>query len=117
MIKLLLTLCLLLLGKLCCAQIDHGFTFGQIPMTDLQMKRYAKDSTANAVILDEFGESWIDNEGEHNLQHTYHVKIKILNSKGFDQANIVIPLYKNGSKQELVSKIQASTFNMVNNWV
>jgi len=117
MIRLLLTTCLLLLGKVCCAQIDHGFLFGQIPLSDLQMKSYAKDSTANAVILDEFGESWIDNEGDHNLQHTYHVKIKILNSKGFDQANIVIPVYKNNNKQEVASKIQASTFNLVNNRV
>jgi len=117
MIRLLLFSCLLLLGRVCCAQIDHGFPYGKVPLTDLQMKSYAKDSTANAIVLDEFGESWIDNDNDHNLQHTYHVKIKILNSKGFDQANIVVPLYKNGSKQELVTKIQASTFNLVNNRV
>ena len=115
MLKTLLTTYLLLVGFYCFAQEDTGFPYGQISMPDLLMKSYTKDSTANALVLNEFGKSWIDNENDNNLLHTYHVRIKILNSKGFDQANIAIPLYKNGSKQEQVHKIQASTFNLVNN--
>lgn len=115
MLKTLLTTYLLLVGFYCFAQEDIGFPYGQISMPDLLMKSYTKDSTANALVLNEFGKSWIDNENDNNLLHTYHVRIKILNSKGFDQANIAIPLYKNGSKQEQVHKIQASTFNLVNN--
>ena len=41
---------------------ENGFVYGQISLPDLQMKAYYKDSTANAVVLQEFGESRIDNE-------------------------------------------------------
>lgn len=81
------------------------------------MKSYPKDSTANAVVLDEFGETWIDSNEPHNLVHYYHVKIKILNGKGFDQANFNIPLYRNGNNQEKLTKIEASTFNLENSQV
>lgn len=99
------------------AQMEHGFKPGQISFDELVMKTYAKDSTANAVVLQEFGETWIDNGGDHNLRHYYHVKIKIFNSKGFDKANFTIPLYRNGSTRETVTQIEASTFNLENNKV
>ena len=104
-----------LFSHLAIAQYENGFKPGQVSIGDLTMKRYAKDSTANAVVLNEFGETWIDNSGDHNLLHYYHVKIKILNSKGFDKANFDIPLYRNGNNRERVTKIEASTFNLENN--
>ncbi|GEO02646.1 hypothetical protein AAE02nite_03100 [Adhaeribacter aerolatus] len=93
---------------------DSGFAFGQISLPDLQMKVYNPDSSASALVLQEFGESRIDNDNDYNLLHDYHVKIKILSSQGFDQANIQVPLYKQNGKTEKVSRIQASTFNLVN---
>ncbi|MGV3586835.1 MAG: DUF3857 domain-containing protein [Adhaeribacter sp.] len=93
---------------------ENGYPFGQIALFQLQMKTYEKDTTANAVVLQEFGESYIDNSNNHNLLHNYHVKIKILNSKAFDQANITLPLFKQNGKSEKVSNIQASTYNLVN---
>ena len=93
----------------------NGFQFGiTTNKSQLEMKVYEKDTTANAVVLQEFGESRIDDENDFNLLHDYHVKIKILNSKGFDQANISVPLYKQNGKTEKVYKIEASTFNLVN---
>lgn len=96
---------------------DHGFKFGEISKADLALKTYAKDTTANAVVLDEFGDTWIDSENDNNLLHEYHVRIKIFNSKAFDQANISIPLHKQEGKLERVFKIEASTFNLVDNKV
>lgn len=104
-----------LFARLALAQFDHGFKAGQVTFGELGMKTYAKDSTANAVVLNEFGETWIDNNEPHNLLHYYHVKIKILNSKGFDKANFEVPLYRDGNNRERVTKIEASTFNLESN--
>jgi hypothetical protein len=107
----------LLFSRLAAAQYEHGFKAGQVTFDELAMKSYAKDSTANAVVLNEFGESWIDSGGDNNLLHYYHVKIKILNAKGFDKANFDIPLYRDGANRERVTKIEASTFNLENSRV
>lgn len=110
--KLSLLVYFLLISLLSFAQIENGFPPGQVSIAELTMKSYPKDTTANAVILEEFGESYIDNGGQHHLQHYYHVKIKILNSKGFDKANFDIPLYREGSTRESVSRIEATTHNL-----
>jgi hypothetical protein len=110
--KLSLLFYFLLIPGAASAQLENGFPAGKVSIAELTMKTYPKDSTANAVILEEFGESYIDNGGEHHLQHYYHVKIKILNSKGFDKANIDIPLYRDGSTRESVSRIEATTYNL-----
>lgn len=101
-----------LLSFTCLAQ-DHGFKFGQTRISELRMENYPKDSTANALVLDEFGESYIDNT-HYDLLHKYHIKTKIFNSKGFDKANISILVYKQEGKEEIVYDIKASTFNWAN---
>ncbi|HRG08807.1 MAG TPA: hypothetical protein PLJ08_09535, partial [Cyclobacteriaceae bacterium] len=79
------------------AQYYHGFSFGAATLDELSLKVYSKDTTAAAVVLDEFGEAYIDNGGDNNLLLEYHVKIKILKTEGLDQANFRILLRKNGS--------------------
>jgi hypothetical protein len=107
-----LLLCCCLVSQLAFAQYENGFKPGQVTFSEVAMKTYPKDSTANAVVLNEFGETWVDNSGNHNLLHYYHVKIKILNSKGFDKATFDIPLYRNGNTLERISKIEAITYNL-----
>ena len=59
-------------------QYDNGFLFGKISYAELEMKNYPKDTAANAVVLNEFGEAYIDSDGDNNLVLEYHIKIKIL---------------------------------------
>lgn len=110
--KLPLLFFLFLFSLTALAQMENGFEAGKVSIAELTMNSYPQDAAANAVILEEFGESWIDNGGDHHLQHYYHVKIKILNSKGFDKANFDIPLYHDGSSRESVSRIEATTYNL-----
>ncbi len=49
----------------------YGATYKDLATT------YPKDTTAVAVVIDEFGESRFDNNGDNNLLYTYHIKIKI----------------------------------------
>jgi hypothetical protein len=82
-----------------------------VSIEDLRMQSYSGDSTASAVVLKEFGTSSLKDFDNYNLVFKYHVRIKIFNSKGFNQGNVEIPVYK-GSTQlfEQVSDISAVTF-------
>jgi hypothetical protein len=93
---------------------DHGFPYGKVTHADLDMKVYEKDTAAAAVVLDEFGEAFMDNENAHNLVFRYHAKIKILKKEGLDYANFVIYLYKNSTGKEAMRSAKASTFNLEN---
>src|SRR5688572_13524098 len=105
-------LLLLLAGSFNCYSQDHGFPFGKITYKDLDAKTYTKDTTAVAVVLDEFGEAYIDNSNGNNLLFEYHVKIKILKKEGLRFANFEIPLYKyKAGDADKLNSVKASSFN------
>lgn len=92
---------------------DHGFPFGKITSQELSMKTYDRDTTARAVVLEEFGEAYIDNGGDHNLIFEHHMKIKILKKQGLDLADFSIPLFKYSShKIDLLLDLKASSFSL-----
>jgi hypothetical protein len=93
---------------------DFGFPYGQVTYKQLNMERYDSDTSAAAVVLNEFGMANIDNGGDHNLMFYYHVRIKILKTEGLKYANIEIPLHKNESRQEFLRSVKASSFNVEN---
>lgn len=84
----------------------------RVSLSDLKMNSYPKDSTANALILYEYGNSYVDNQ-DYDLRTEVKNKIKIFNKDGFDQANVVIYLYNSGSlNYESVDDILATTYNL-----
>ncbi len=93
---------------------DHGFPFGKVTYRDLDIKKYDKDTAAVAVVLNEFGEAYIDNGNDNNLLFEYHVKIKILKQAGVDQADFAIPLGKGNGREEKIISVEASSFNIEN---
>jgi hypothetical protein len=93
---------------------DAGFPFGQVTYRELELKTYSQDTSAGAVMLNEFGESYIQNDGNGNLIFQYHAKIKILKSTALDAANFEIPLYKRNDRQERLVFVRASSFNVDN---
>lgn len=87
--------------------------FGKLSFAEKEFVNYEKDTTANAVVLYEKGDNYfqvIDNRIQ--LVKKYHVKIKILNAKGFDEGDISIPYYKTNTASEKVKDIQAITHNV-----
>ncbi len=88
----------------------EDFTFGDIKMPDINLKAYAGDSTATAVVLREFGRARIDKE-TYKLVFNYHVRIKILNKDGVKHANFEIPVRKQDSSEETFRLEEASTFS------
>jgi len=93
---------------------DHGFPFGKTTYRELDMKTCDFDTSAYAVVLNEFGEASMDNSNNNNLLFEYHVKIKILKQRGTELANIEIPLRKGEGRAELIREIDASSFNYEN---
>jgi transglutaminase-like putative cysteine protease len=93
----------------------QGFNFGAITHDDYDYDKKKLDSTSNAVVLREFGKGFFEMnfEGHTDVAFIYHVKIKIYNRAGFDQANVTVPLYKGEFRDENMSELKASTFNLV----
>ncbi|MDZ4716688.1 MAG: transglutaminase domain-containing protein [Cytophagales bacterium] len=90
--------------------------FGDVPIEQLQMTVYDKDSSAAAVVLSDYGESRID----YNADDGFIIKfdrirrVKILTKDGYEWGNFVIPLYHQGSKEEDLGSLKAVTYNLEN---
>lgn len=92
----------------------QDFNFGSISTEEMNMKSYDKDTSAHAVVLQEFGKSSINIGSDDNLKqiYEYHVKIKIFDSKAFDKGTVKILLYSNDKNDsyEEVSDIKGVTY-------
>ena len=97
------------------AQFNNSFTFGAVTYHELGIKIYPSDTSARAVVLNEFGEAFIDNEGENNLILVYHARIKILTRQGLEQANFKIPLRKGERSKQKIRYVEAATYNLEDN--
>lgn len=83
---------------------------------DIATKTFHKDSTANALVIYEKGNSYVDNN-DYDLRTEEKYKIKILNNEGFDNASVTINLYSSDKRKETVENIIATTYNLIDNKV
>lgn len=92
----------------------QDFPYGAITIEEMNMKSYSKDTSAHAVVLQEFGKSRIDVGSDDRIKqiYEYHVKIKIFDSKAFDKGTVKILLYSNDKNDayEDVSDIKGVTY-------
>jgi hypothetical protein len=86
--------------------------FGEIPLEDLAMTSYAKDSSAAAVILADFGK--VSPTGPFSMLYERHVRIKILKTEGTRWADEAVQLPVSGTNGENKFQFKASTFNREN---
>jgi hypothetical protein len=92
--------------------------FKEIDKENLKMEYYSKDSSANALILCDFGNSKIfyDQMDERfQLKFERHIRIKVFNEKGVDQGNFEIPLFKSDGITEDISYLKGFTYNLKGN--
>ena len=102
---------LLIIASACNAQ-EAPIEWGEIPMEDLLMTTFPGDSNASAVILCDYGVSKLDND--INIVFTRHLRIKILNEKGYELGTHSISIYKEDDTEEL-DDIEAVTYNLDKN--
>jgi hypothetical protein len=110
--KYLLVLCSICLSWDSISQ-NHGFPLGSFSLKELEMKTYAPDSSASAVVLNEFGEVYFDNDNG-NMIVEYHKKLKVLKKEGAEQANFSILLRKGDSRKEEIKSIEGITHYLEN---
>ncbi len=92
--KLIPLIFILLLFKEVSAQ---DFEYGKYDREAFEMKKYAKDTSAHAVVIREFGKAWVSTQDNIPLVFEYHVKIKIFDSKGFDKGTVAIEVHNDES--------------------
>ena len=90
---------------------SQDFKFAEYTTAETSMKRYDKDTSANAVVLNEYGVSKLNVASDDNIKvlYDYHVKIKIFNAKAFDKGTVEIrlPIYKDDEDE--VTDLKAIT--------
>ncbi len=91
--------------------------FGKVEMPDLQMKTYEKDTSAEAVVLCDYGTARMQYNQDKGFQLNFErtVRIKILKKSGYDWATGQIVTYKSpsGEGRKLV-ELKGNTYNLEN---
>ena len=83
--------------------------FGTVDKADLMAKECDFDKDAEAVVLFDAGEAYLDNFGQVELVR--HIRIKILKDKGLNAADIHIP-YHSYRNDESIKGLTAATYNL-----
>lgn len=112
MIRLLVVIIFVGLNGIVTFGQKSPFKFGDISMDEMQMNSYKLDSSASAVVLFDYGDAHIDIDMGKMIFERY-ARIKILRKEGFDEADIAIPLYHDGSTKESIGGLKAYTYNLV----
>jgi len=117
--KLVLFFVCLLGASWLSAQGNLAIKFGKIVAADFNVASPLIDSNVNAVVLSDIGNSEFvgNSKGWFSLVFKKHKRIKILNNKGFDAAEVAILLYSNGTETEKLDDIKANTYNLENGTV
>ena len=82
--------------------------FGVFNAEEIKLKQCSFDPEADAIIL--LDKAVANYDDEWRLITERRIRIKILNEKGIDKANIIIPFYSK-DEIEFLSKVEAYTFN------
>ncbi len=104
-------LLLFLFTSVTLAQSNFNSESLTVTKADLETNIFEKDTTANALVIYEIGNSYID-KGSYKLITEIKKKIKILNRNGFEKSVITIYLYNNKKSKELIKDIKANTYNI-----
>ncbi|MBQ0085547.1 MAG: DUF3857 domain-containing protein [Prevotella sp.] len=89
--------------------------WGKPTMEEMEFSGVSNEPDANAIVL--YAERKVEYESSKNFFDViYEIKkrVKILKSDGKNEANISIDYHSSSSSKELIYKLKASSFNMVN---
>jgi transglutaminase-like putative cysteine protease len=89
---------------------QYKLPFGNITLEELANKPFKNDPGADAIILSDVGVASLNYVNGFYIELERDVRIRIVNSNGFDYANIEIPY----STDDKIDNYRASTFNTGN---
>lgn len=102
------TIIFLVLQSTLFAQKHKSTSIENINKDELEMYFYDKDTLANALVLYEHANTYIDEESDYKFRTDYYYRVKIFNKEAYDLANINISFYD----KEIVTNIKAVTYNL-----
>lgn len=104
------------LGTQLLAQDKSTAKFGNVTEKDFATKIYPIDSNASAVVIADIGYCSLDGntKGWFSVISKHYKRVHILNKNGYDIANVSISLFSNGTDDEKLEKLKASTYNLEN---
>lgn len=107
---------LLLLTIHVAGQEKPAIKFGKVSAEDFATKVYSIDSNAAAVVIADIGYSFFEpNENEwFSYYHKKQKRIHVLTKAGYEAANITVYLYTDGSYEDDLGSLKASTYNLEN---
>ena len=110
-IMLKFSLNLLTLILFCNIGYAQKFNYGDFTNEEVGLKRYDKDTSAHAFVINEYGTAKIDVVSDDRIKivREYHVKIKILDTKGFDKGTVQVPIRTGEDSQEEVENVKGIT--------
>ncbi len=112
--KNIIILILLLTLKQTIGQSIYG-ELKPITKDELEMTVYDKDKEAEALVLYDYGETYFQPTSEwFDIIFLRKTRIKILTEEGIEYAEVVIPRYYEDSKEEKISKVKATAYNLEN---
>ena len=82
--------------------------FGTFSAEEIKLKQCSFDPEAEAIIL--LDKAFVNHDDDYHMITERRIRIKILNEKGIDRANIVIPFYHKDDF-EFITKVEAYTYN------
>jgi hypothetical protein len=85
--------------------------YGKIDEEDIELKSCDFEKDANAEVL--FAKGTVYFDSEYNIIFERHVRVKIFNDKGKDEANIKLR-FRAGDQSEFITNISAETVNQDN---
>lgn len=117
--RLLLVVAIIIIAEAASFAQKPPIKFGDVPIEQIEMKVYSGDSTAEAVVLADFGESTIEYNQSTGFQLIFEriKRVKILTKEGLDYGNFSIPLYVDGAVDEKLSSLKGITYNLEGNKV
>jgi hypothetical protein len=112
--RLLLVVAIIVLAETFIYAQKAPAKFGDVPLEQIQMKLYPKDSSASAVVLVDYGESTIEYNQSNGFQLIFEriKRIKILTKDGLSQGDFSIPLYHDGDSDEKLTTLKGITYNL-----
>jgi transglutaminase-like putative cysteine protease len=96
------------------AQKDEYRELGHVKSSELTMTVYAPDSSADAVVLEDRGVTYLskDDSRGYYIEYQRYTRIKILKKSGLEYANIQLLFYHfNGKESENFKGIEGRTYN------
>lgn len=107
-------MCFISMIQLTVAQ-NYSHEFGKTDKAVLELQRYEKDTTAEAVVIYDIGQSsFVETEKSFDVIFERKMKIKIFTKAGLKWAEMSIPYYNEVFKHEDISSLKANTYNLEN---